>query len=485
MKEGFVGIPYPENIRFTGDTVDFNKLGLKLDGVEFGRKEAELFQKRLELPEGNFKVSTMKIGALGDEGFRMELKRDSLEIYGGSEAAVHYAFEVIRAMVVARDGILNTFTLDDKPYFAHRGLLLDSSRHFMPVRYVYALLDVMSILRLNRFHMHLTDDQGWRIEIPSRPEIAKIGGSRRNPIMNFDEMLPSQYYTVEELKGIVQYAKERHIEVIPEIDMPGHMVSLLASHPEIGCGKDHYDVATLWGVSKDVLNPGKEETYEILEDVIRTVSEIFPSGLMHYGGDECPTDAWVGNPECMAVMEKMGYQDERQLQGYFADRISAIMAKYNLKPVSWEETAHGKPSVKPLLQVWLGGEHVSEYSEEGYNMIISTCTDGAYMDYRPMNDEWQGGIYGENNLSRSYNIKLDYPLPGSGKIIGGEGALWTEHVEFPYQASVQLFPRLAALSEAFWFGNRERNFTRFLRNAESFQKILDSCGIRTRVLLDF
>ena len=485
MQKEFIGIPYPENIRFTGNTVDFNRLGLKLDEVEFGRREAELFQRRVGLPSGNFKVVTMKIGVLGEEGFRMELKRDSLEIYGGAEAAVHYAFEILRAMIVARDGILETFTLDDKPELGHRGLLLDVARHFMPVKYIYALLDVMSILRLNRFHMHLTDDQGWRMEIPGHPEIAEVGGSRRNPVMNLDENLPSEYYTVEELKGIVAYAGERHIEVIPEIDMPGHMVSLLASHPELGCGKDSYEVATLWGISRDVLNPAREEVYAILEDVIRTVSEIFPSGLMHYGGDECPVDEWKENPECQNLMKKMGYEDPRELQGYFADRVSGIMARYNLKPVAWEETYNGNPEVKPILQVWLGGEHVEEYSRAGYDMIISTCTDGAYMDYRPMNDIWQGGIYGDNSLSRSYNIKLDYPMPGNGRIIGGEGALWTEHVEFPYQASVQLFPRLAALAEAFWYGERERNFTRFLRNAESLQKILDSCGIRTRVLLDF
>lgn len=252
------------------------------------------------------------------------------------------------------------------------------------------------------------------------------------------------------MKEFVEYAADRGVMIIPEIDMPGHMLALLASHPEVGCLKDSYEVETRFGVFEDVLCPAKEDTYTLLEDIIRSLSDVFPSPVFHYGGDECPTDNWKKCPDCQALMRKMGYKDERQLQGYFSDRVSEILGKYGKRTAAWQEAADGEPKIIPLLSIWLDASRIEEYSRKGYDMLISTHDDGAYLNYNLMRGEEDGGVYGVNTLEKSYFIHTNGKCPGKGRIVGGEAALWTEYILFPFEASHMLFPRLAAIAEAFW-----------------------------------
>lgn len=196
-------------------------------------------------------------------------------ITSGSKKGAHLAFECLREMFIVYDGCIPCFSLSDKPYFPHRGLLIDVAKHFLPPKYLMKVIDAMSLLRMNVLHLHLTDDQGWRLEIPSHPEIAEKGGARKSPVYGRSDT-KSLFYSEEEMKALIEYASERHIEVIPEIDMPGHMLSLLASHPEIGCIDKRYEVETRWGIFEDVLCPAKEATYSLLEEIIAYISQLFP-----------------------------------------------------------------------------------------------------------------------------------------------------------------------------------------------------------------
>lgn len=484
MDNFFSPIPRNASFTFTQGEVELQRLGLSLTNALSFQDEIHLFMEQTDLAESPEGIPVLTFENIGykDEEYGLNVKEDGVAILASCGKGAHLALECLREMFVAYDGTIPCFSLRDKPFFSHRGLLLDVARHFLPMDYLMKLVDAMSLLRLNVLHLHLTDDQGWRLDIPSFPEIAKIGGSRRSPV-NGQPPTKSLFYSEDEMKALIAHAARRHIEIVPEIDMPGHMLSLLASHPELGCKDRVYEVETLWGIFEDVLCPAKEKTYELLEKIIAYVSELFPSRRMHIGGDECPTTSWRKCPDCQKMMMDLGLQDERKLQGIFSSRISEIMGRYGLSPIAWQEAADGDPEIKPVLSVWFDSSRTAEYSRKGYDMLLSVHDDGAYLNYSPDTDIDSGPLYGTNTLEKCYFMHTDLPAPGPGRIVGGEAALWSEYITFPFEASHFLFPRLAAVSEALWSGNGKRDFYGFLKNAGFLEKLLENVGIYVKIVL--
>ena len=485
VMDGFFSpIPRNTDFRFTDGYADLRQRGVSLEDKAAFKDEFLIFLEETGLgyTTGEITLSAVEDERYGDEEYGLHVETDMITIISRESRGAHLALECLKQMFISYDGIIPCFTANDSPAFSHRGLLVDVARHFLPIGYLTRIVDAMSMLRMNVLHLHLTDDQGWRLDIPSHPEIARKGGSRKSPVYKHPDT-KSLFYTEEEMKALIAHASKRHIEIIPEIDMPGHMLSLLASHPEIGCKKKKYEVETRWGIFEDVLCPAKEETYSVLEDIIAYVSDLFPSRRLHIGGDECPTEVWKTCPQCQRMLKELGLKDERELQGVFSTRISRIMDKYGLSPAAWQEAADGNPEIKPILSIWLSGDRIAEYSSKGYDMILSIHDDGAYLNYSPTTDIDTGPLYGTNTLARCYHMRTGYDLPGPGKILGGEAALWSEYIMFPFEASHFLFPRLAAVAEALWTGNGKRDYDSFLKNATMLEKLLASIGIDVRIVL--
>ena len=479
--------PIPKNVdfHFLKGSIEIKKKGASLCSVSSCKQEAMLFLKEtgIEQKLDGIIIKTLLDAGYGDEEYAIKADGAEITITSKDKKGAHLAFECLREMFIVYDGCIPCFSLSDKPYFSHRGLLIDVARHFLPPDYLMKVIDAMSLMRMNVLHLHLTDDQGWRLEIPSHPEIAEKGGARKSPVYGRPDT-KSLFYSEEEMKALIGYASERHIEVIPEIDMPGHMLSLLASHPEIGCKEKRYEVETRWGIFEDVLCPAKEATYSLLEEIIEYISQLFPSRKMHIGGDECPTEAWKICPDCQKMMKDLGLENERELQGIFSTRITKIMEKYGLSPIAWQEAADGNPEKKPLLSIWLSGSRIAEYSREGYDMLLSIHDDGAYLNYSPDSEIDSGPLYGSNTLNRCYFMHTDYDIPGPGRILGGEAALWSEYIMFPFEADHFLFPRLAAVAEALWIGNGNRDYAGFLQNAKMLEKLLEKTGIYVKIILE-
>ena len=269
--------------------------------------------------------------SLAAEEYTLAVTPRTVEILGGSPQAVFYALQTLRQLV-ATDGTVPAVVVRDKPCFAHRGGMLDSGRHFWTVDEVKRFIDILAMHKLNVFHWHLSEDQGWRIEIKHYPLLTEIGSVRRETVIGrYDKTDESRnrydgkpyggFYTQDDVRAIVAYAAERYIEVIPEIDMPGHMLGALASYPQLGCRGKGYEVWTHWGISKDVLCAGKEETFEFVENVLAEVLDLFPSKFIHVGGDECPKERWKECPACQRRIREEGLANENELQSYFMHRV--------------------------------------------------------------------------------------------------------------------------------------------------------------------
>ena len=341
-------VPKPLNVE-TGDgsfTVDAATV------VTVGRDASlrsvgELFAAMIEPVTGRaVKVKTAADGAkidlavdpeLGEEEYVLRVTPAGADVRGGSPKGVLYGLQSLRQLVIEGEGTVPAVTVKDKPYFGYRGAMLDVCRHFMPVEDVKAFIDILAMHKLNRFHFHLTDDQGWRIKIKKYPDLARKGSVRKETLVGnlrtsteYDGIPYGGYYTQKQIREIVRYAAERHIEVIPEIEMPGHGLGALTAYPWLGCRGENYEVWTRWGISKDVFCAGKDSTFEFLQDVLAEVIELFPSKYIHIGGDEADRTAWKSCPRCRHLARELGGVD--QVQCYLVEHAEKFLAEHGQRP---------------------------------------------------------------------------------------------------------------------------------------------------------
>ena len=380
------------------------------------------------------------------------------------------------------DWALPVMTIRDYPRFAYRGMHLDCSRHFFSIEEVYRYLDIMAAHKLNRFHWHLTDDQGWRIEMKKHPRIIERGAWREGTVIaknwgSNDGIRYGGYYTQDELRKAVEYAAARGITIIPEIDLPGHMQSVLAAYPELGCTGGPYEVWTTWGVSKDVLCVGNEKVFEVLEDILDELVDIFPSEYIHIGGDECPKDSWKKCPKCQAKIKELGIKGDKKftaedyLQSYVMNRVEAYLNGKGRKIIGWDEILDGNISETATIMSWRGTEGGIKAAQSGRNAIM-TPGGYCYFDYFQAKERTKEPLAIGSHLpvSQVYSYEPFDPVmtPEQCKhILGVQANMWTEYITSDAHLEYMLLPRLSALSEVQWCQPERKDFGRFRNSLQN------------------
>ena len=437
---------------------------------------------------------------LAPEGYTLNVTKGGVVIKGGSEQGVFYGLQSLRQVVFHSKGgkkvKVECMKVEDKPHFAYRGGMLDVCRHIFSVEEVKKYIDILAMHKMNRFHWHLTEDQGWRIEIKKYPNLTKVGSMRKETLVglqtkknnNYDGKPYGGFFTQEQVRDIVRYAAERYIEVIPEIDMPGHMIAALASYPELGCTKGPYEVRTRWGISKDVLCVGRESTFEFIEVVLDEVAALFPSKFIHIGGDECPKHRWKVCPECQQRMKEEGLKDEHELQSYFMKRVEKYLSeKHGRSIIGWDEILEGGVSKTATVMAWRGAQRGILAAKLG-NQVIMTPRHYCYLDYCQTSDHdgknepicaaGNGKKY-QLPLRKAYSLDPYNELNEEQRkvIVGVQGNMWTEYVATFDHVQHMILPRTAALAEVGWsYGNQ--NYDDFARRMHLLRKLYDKCGFK-------
>ena len=429
---------------------------------------------------------------LDKEGYSLSTTPDEIRISAINPIGLFYGVQTLRQLLPIEiekrsrvsdiEWIIPCVEINDYPRFTWRGFMLDEGRHFQGKKIVKRLLDIMALHKLNTFHWHLTEDQGWRIDIKSYPQLVEIGsvregtqiGGMRSFLRKKKKLNPnphSGYYTQEEIKEIVSYAKDRFITVIPEIDMPGHSMAALAAYPNLSCTGGPIKVQTTFGIKKDVLCPGKEEVFTFLYDVLNEMMELFPSKIIHIGGDEVPKSRWKECSACQARITKEGLSDEKSLESYFINRIASYLIDKGITPICWNDVLDERLVSGVIGQHWLrGDDKVLDHLREGRQFVISRFF-YTYLDYP----------YTMTPLKKAYSFE---PVPDKleeeyhANVLGLEAPMWTEWVPTIHRLDWQIFPRLTAHAETGWTLKGNKDYFSFKKRLERFLKRLNILGVR-------
>lgn len=426
------------------------------------------------------------------EGYKLEIKRESINITALTEAGVFYGVQTLRKSIPARAAEmaveLSPVVITDAPRFSYRGMHLDVGRHFFTVDFIKKYIDILALHNVNHFHWHLTEDQGWRIEIRKYPELTRKGSMRDQTVIGrnsgvYDGKPYGGYYTQDEIREIVEYASARFITVIPEIDLPGHMLAALTSYPKFGCTGGPYEVASEWGVFDDVICAGNEEALTFLEDVLTEVMELFPSQFIHVGGDECPKTKWKKCPKCQArikaenLAQDKTHSPEENLQGYVIRRMEKHLNKNGRLMIGWDEVLEGGLAPNATVMSWQG-EKGGIAAAKMEHPVIMTPNTFLYFDYYQSRDIENEplAIGGFVDMPTVYNYE---PFPAQLNpeeqkyIIGCQANMWTEYMPTSSQVEYMLLPRIAALSEVQWCMPENKNYDQFLQRMPRLLEIYD------------
>ncbi len=433
----------------------------------------------------NLKLTDSK-EKLGAEGYIMEVTSKDINITAPYTAGIFYGIQTLRQLLqpeiennVRVEGIewqIPCLKLKDFPRFSWRGYMLDEARHFHGKEIVKKMLDLMALLKMNKFHWHLTDDQGWRIEIKKYPKLTEIGSKREETQVGGlfskkrDGIPHSGYYSQEDIKEIIEYARNRFIQIIPEIDLPGHTRAVLAAYPNLSCKGYPFRVSTHWGIHKDVLCIGKEEVFEFIQNVLKEIIDLFPSNIIHIGGDEVLKDRWKECSDCQLRLKKEGLESEKELQTYFTNRLLGFLSKHEQKIIIWNDALKKNLEEKPICQYWLRGKkEILEYLKKGGELIMSNFK-YTYLDHS----------YTFTPLKLAY--KFD-PIPKKldekyqKHVLGLEALMWGEYNPNIKRLEWQTFPRLIAFAEIGWTPKVKKNFISFQERLNIFLKRFDIIGI--------
>ena len=413
------------------------------------------------------------------EGYVLTVGSKGVTLQGGSAAGVFYGIQTLRKSFAntSSASLLQMFQLPaavitDTPRFSWRGMHLDCSRHFFSVEFVKKFIDLLALHNMNIFHWHITDDQGWRIEIKKWPKLMEVGSHRTGTIIgtnsDIDDQIPyGGYYTQAEAREIVAYAAARHITVVPEIDMPGHMLAALASYPELGCTGGPYQVGHYWGVYKDVLCVGNPKVYQFVEDVLTEIMDIFPSEVIHIGGDETPTEKWEDCPKCQGIKEK---------QAHFTKRVFDFLTSKGRRALGWDEILDGSPQ-DAMIMSWRGTAPGAKAAEAGHDVIMAPTTH-CYLDYQQV----ENVLFEPSRCGGFIPIEKVYsldPAPDSlsvearQHILGTQANLWSEYMTNEAMVEYQALPRMTALAEVQWTMPERKNFDDFKQRLGEFTKYLE------------
>ncbi|MDZ7634477.1 MAG: beta-N-acetylhexosaminidase [Bacteroidales bacterium] len=431
------------------------------------------------------------------EAYRLEVSGDAITIEAGNEAGVFYAFQTLMQLIwpsqqeIRGEIAIPCVAITDKPQYRWRGMHLDVSRHFFPKEFIFKMLDAMAMHKLNTFHWHLTDDQGWRIEIDGYPELASVAAWRDETLIGHGSETPwvydgkryGGYYTKEDVREVVEYAARLHINVLPEIEMPGHAVAALQAYPQLSCTGGPVPPFNRWGVSEDVFCPGREETFEFLEGVLSEVAELFPYEYIHIGGDECPKVRWQQCDLCQERIAENGLKDEHELQSWFIKRIEAFLASKGKKIIGWDEILEGGIADNAAVMSWRGHSGGIQAANMGHDVVM-TPHSFVYLDYYQSKYNEPLAIGGMLDMRKVYSIDIMPPEIEEEKkkhIIGAQVNVWTEYMADEQHVEYMVFPRLAALAEALWTPASRLDYDDFTTRMNSQYARYDAMGIGYRV----
>lgn len=413
---------------------------------------------------------------LGEEGYRLQVEKTHIQVEALKPAGIFYACQTLRQLlpppilnsekVTDIDWTIPCVTIEDKPRYEWRGQLFDCCRHFFSKETVFRAIDLLALHKMNRLHWHITEDQGWRLEIKKYPKLTEVGAWRKDAEGN----RYGGFYTQKDVREILDYAKKRHIIVIPEIEMPGHSSAALASYPKLGCTGGPYKVGSTWGVYKDVYCAGNEYTFEFIEDVLDEVLELFPSEYIHIGGDECPKDRWKECPKCQERINKENLKDEHELQSYFIKRIDRYLTNKGRRLVGWDEILEGGLAPGAVVQSWRGVKGGIQAANENHEVIMSP-TSHCYLDY----------TFSAISLEKAYSyepIPEELPKDKARFIKGLEGNIWTERVPNRDRLDFQVYPRLSALAEVAWSPKENKNWNDFESRMDIHYKRFEILGVK-------
>ncbi len=434
------------------------------------------------------------------EGYMLDIAKNKIRIEASGAPGFFYAIQTIKQLlpaavygnvIVPTDWNLPCVKIEDAPRFKYRGMHMDVARHFFDINEVKRYIDILAVYKLNTLHWHLTDDQGWRIEIESYPRLTEYGSIRKKTMIKkewetYDHTPYGGFFTKEEVRDVVAYAAERFITVIPEIDLPGHMLAAMACYPELGCTGGPYEVSGQWGVRDDVLCAGKESTFTFVENVLTEVMELFPSEYIHIGGDESPKIRWEKCPRCQAKIKELGLRSddkhtaEHYLQSYVTARVEKFLNDHGRRIIGWDEILEGQLAPNATVMSWRGVEGGIEAARLGHDVIM-TPTSYMYFDYYQSLDTENEpfGIGGYVPIEKVYSFD---PIPASLQenekkhIIGVQANLWSEYILTNEHLEYMLLPRLAALSEVQWTQIDNKEWSRFLNSLDHQTKIYDVMG---------
>ena len=439
------------------------------------------------------------------EAYEIKVTSKQVTIKGSDAAGVFYGIQTLRKSIpftsISTDQQqisdirlsdvscqLPSGIIRDWPNFAYRGMHLDPCRHYMDLDSVKIYLDMMALHNMNQFHFHLSEDQGWRIEIKKYPELTEIGAYRNGTVIGhngqiYDTIRHGGFYTQDELRDLIQYAAERHINIIPEIDLPGHMQAALACYPQLGCTGGPYEVWRRWGISDDVLCAGNEEAMQFVEDVLNEVMDVFPSPYIHIGGDECPKVRWEKCPKCQAKIKELGikandkFSAEDYLQSYVMNRMAKVVEARGRRVIGWDEILEGNVSETAIIMSWRGTEGGIEAARKGHDVIM-TPSSHLYFDYYQSEDIASEPmcIGGYLPVERVYEFQ---PLPAElapeqqKHIIGVQANIWTEYIASFRHVQYMAMPRMDALTELQWNNPKERDFDAFVERCRKMTQLYD------------
>ncbi|MEZ4413258.1 MAG: family 20 glycosylhydrolase [Gemmatimonadales bacterium] len=499
-------IPYPKHIvRNTGTAELRHRIRLEApDGTDLSTLAAytgDLLEQELGWrptivsgiapPAGLTLQIVVPDSTLGAEGYRLSSQSTGVSIEAPTEAGLFHGLQTFRQLLHAGEpGTVPRVEITDAPRFPYRGMHLDVVRHFFPVEVVEQYIDLLSRYKFNTFHWHLTDDQGWRIQIQAYPKLTEVGACRRETVVdkNFNPYIGDGvpycgFYTQEEIRQVVAYAAARHITIIPEIEMPGHAKAALASYPELACTPGPFEVGTVWGVEEDIFCPS-EATFAFLEGVLTEVMALFPGPYIHIGGDEAPKARWKSSDLAQSIIQREQLADEHALQSWFVQRIERFLNAHGRRLIGWDEILEGGLAPDATVMSWRGVSGGIAAAQQGHDVIM-TPTSHAYFDYAQGDPALEPFSIGGNlPLEKVYSFE---PVPGvltpaeATHIIGAQGNVWTEYIATPYRLEFMAFPRMLAMAEVTWSPASARDWSGFLARLPSALAALDRMGVNYRV----
>ncbi|WP_278410119.1 family 20 glycosylhydrolase [Phocaeicola coprocola] len=487
LKDG-VAVIYPENNQKMQDNAEF-----LVDYVE--KQTGVKLTSHAGMPVDGAICLTLDLNDDNAEAYKLIVNDKRVCISGASEAGVFYGIQTLRkSLPVAQDINVNLSAVEiyDKPRFAYRGAMLDVARHFYTVDEVKTFIDMLALHNINRFHWHLTDDQGWRIEIKKYPKLMSVASERKETVVGrwysgiYDGKPYGGYYTQDELRDVIDYAAKRHITIIPEVDLPGHMQAALTAYPELGCTGGPYEVRTIWGVSQDVLCVGNDFTLQFVKDVLSEVADIFPSEYIHIGGDECPKVRWEKCPKCQERIKSLGLKSdakhtkEQRLQSYMIQEAAKYLKEKGKRIIGWTEILEGGLVPDATLMSWIGESGGIEAAHQHHDVIMTPNT-YLYFDYyqsKKVEDE-PLAIGGYLPIEKTYNYE---PMPKElteeeqQYIKGVQANLWTEYIPIFSQVQYMVLPRLGAAAEVQWTDPSKKDYKDFLRRVPHLVAVYDCYG---------